>query len=247
MPEGGRLRMSATNLDLDASYASMLSDSEAIPGPYVLLEVSDTGTGIPPEVLERIFDPFFTTKGVGKGTGLGLSTVHGIVKRHGGLLKVTTHPGQGTTFRIYLPAAPDQQAMADAASLAPPPTGHGELVLVLDDEPAITQTARTVLEAHGYRVLAAGDATEALVLFTDHSQEVALVLTDIMMPFMSGVLFLRTLRKIRSSIPVIASTGVCDQAQLSSLRELGVETILQKPYSSSTLLRTLHSVLHPKA
>jgi CheY-like chemotaxis protein len=245
MPEGGTLRLSATNLDLDASYASMLS--EATPGPCVLLEVSDTGSGIPPDVLERIFDPFFTTKDVGKGTGLGLSTVHGIVKGHGGLLKVISAPGQGTTFRIYLPAAPDQQAVADAAALAAPPAGHGELVLVVDDEPAITHTARTVLEAHGYRVLLAEDATEALVLFTERAQEVAVVLTDVMMPVMNGVLFLRTLRKLKAGIPVIASTGLCDQAQLSSMKALGIETVLHKPYSSNTLLRTLHSVLHPKA
>jgi PAS domain S-box-containing protein len=245
MPEGGSLRLSAANLELDASYASMLS--EATPGPYVVLEVSDTGTGIPPDVLERIFDPFFTTKGVGKGTGLGLSTVHGIVKSHGGLLKVITEPGQGTTFRIYLPAAPDQQAVADAASLAPPPAGHGELVLVVDDEAAITRTACTVLEANGYRVLLAGDATEALVLFTEHAQEVALVLTDIMMPIMSGVLFLRTLRKIKADVPVVASTGLYDQAQLATMKELGIETVLHKPYSSNTLLRTLHGVLLPKS
>ena len=247
MPEGGTLHLSAFNLDLDDSYASMLS--EATPGPYVLLEVSDTGTGIPPEVLERIFDPFFTTKGVGKGTGLGLglSTVHGIVKSHGGLLKVISEPGQGTTFRVYLPAAPDQQAVADAAALAPPPAGHGELVLVVDDEPAITQTARTVLEANGYRVLLAGDATEALVLFTEHAQEVAVVLTDIMMPVMNGVLLLRTLRKLKSSVPVIASTGLSGQDQISSMKALGIETVLHKPYSSNTLLRTLHRVLHPKA
>ena len=104
-----------------------------------------------------------------------------------------------------------------------------------------------MLEAHGYRVLLAGDATEALVLFTEHAQEVAVVLTDIMMPVMSGVLFLRTLRKIRSSIPVIASTGLGNQAQLSSMKALGIQSVLHKPYSANTLLRSLHSVLHPKA
>ncbi|MCX6853127.1 MAG: ATP-binding protein [Verrucomicrobia bacterium] len=247
MPDGGTLRLSATNLEMDASYASMLSDSEATPGHYVLLEVSDTGTGIPPAVLERIFDPFFTTKGVGKGTGLGLSTVHGIVKSHGGLLKVVTALGKGTTFQIYLPAAPDQVAIADACASEPPPIGHGECVLVVDDELAIANAAREVLEANGYRVLLANNATEALVLFTEHSHAVALVLTDIMMPVMNGVLFLRTLRKINSDLPVIASSGLCNQAQLDTMKSLGVETVLHKPYNSNTLLRTIDGVLHPKA
>ncbi|MGV3659774.1 MAG: PAS domain S-box protein [Prosthecobacter sp.] len=243
MPAGGRLRLSAANLDIDASYASMLP--EITPGPHVLLEVTDTGSGIPPEILERIFDPLFTTKGVGKGTGLGLSTVHGIVKSHGGLLKVITEPGVGTTFRVYLPAPPDQESIAGAAASTPPPKGHGELVLVVDDETTITDAARAVLEAHGYQVLLANDATEALVKLTDSPQEVAIVLTDIMMPTMSGVLFVRTLRKINADIPVIASTGVRDQAQLSILKELGMEAVLHKPYDASTLLRRIHAALHP--
>ncbi|MFC5455475.1 PAS domain S-box protein [Prosthecobacter fluviatilis] len=245
MPEGGRLRLSAANLDIDTSYASMLP--EITPGPHVLVEVSDTGSGIPPEILERIFDPFFTTKEIGKGTGLGLSTVHGIVKSHGGLLKVVTAPGAGATFQIYLPAAPDQEAIADISASAAAPTGHGECVLVVDDEVAIANAARTVLEANGYRVLLANNATEALVLHTEHSQEVALILTDIMMPVLNGVLFLRTLRKINPDVPVIASTGLCNQAQLDTMKSLGVETVLYKPYNSNMLLRTIDGVLHPKA
>ncbi|WP_395730461.1 PAS domain S-box protein [Prosthecobacter sp.] len=244
MPEGGTLRLSAANLDIDTSYASMLP--EMAPGPHVLLEVSDSGTGIPPEILERIFDPFFTTKEVGKGTGLGLSTVHGIVKSHGGLLKVVSAPGNGTTFQIYLPAAPNQESIEDAAA-APPPTGHEELVLVVDDESAITHSARTVLEANGYRVLLANSAIEALVLYTEHSKEVALVLTDLMMPGMNGVLFLRTLRKINPGLLVIASSGLCNQAQLDTMKSLGVEAVLHKPYNSNMLLRTIDGVLHPKA
>jgi two-component system cell cycle sensor histidine kinase/response regulator CckA len=245
MPGGGTLRLSAANLNIDASYASMLPESS--PGPHVVLEVSDTGSGIPPEIMERIFDPFFTTKGVGKGTGLGLSTVHGIVKNHGGFLKVMSEPDKGTTFQIYLPAAADQKALADDASSAPPPQGHGKLVLVVDDEPAITSTARMVLEANGYRVLLAADATEALVMLTDNSHDIALVLTDIMMPVMNGVLFLCTLRKIKQDIPVIASTGLGEKAHLNTMMALGIETVLHKPYSSNTLLRTVDGVLHPKS
>ncbi|MDB6006692.1 MAG: hypothetical protein JWR15_3679 [Prosthecobacter sp.] len=242
MPTGGRLRLSATNLDIDVSYASMLP--EIAPGPHVLLEVNDTGSGIPPEILERIFDPFFTTKGVGKGTGLGLSTVHGIVKGHGGLLKVVSAPGKGTTFQIYLPAAPAREATADADSLAPPPTGHGELVLVVDDESAIADAARTVLEANGYRVLLASDGAEALAVFSLNSNEIAVVLTDVMMPVMNGVLFLRTLRKMSVGVPVIGSTGLAEKKHLDELKTLNIASVLRKPYNADMLLRTLHGVLH---
>ncbi|MBN8419747.1 MAG: PAS domain S-box protein [Verrucomicrobia bacterium] len=244
MPGGGRLRLSAENLDIDASYASMVP--EITPGPHVLLEVADTGSGIPPEILERIFDPFFTTKELGKGTGLGLSTVHGIIKSHGGFLKVVTEPGKGTTFQIYMPAAPEQQAMEDATASAPDLTGHGECVLVVDDELEIASAARTVLEANGYRVLVANDAAQALVMFTENAREVALVLTDLMMPVMNGELLLRTLRKINPGLPVIASTGLCDQAQLATMKALGVDAVLLKPYNSTTLLRTINGVLHPR-
>ncbi len=242
MPNGGTLRLSATNLDIDVSYASMLS--EISPGSHVLLEVADTGTGIPPEIMERIFDPFFTTKSLGKGTGLGLSTVHGIVKTHGGLLKVTSEPDQGTTFHIYLPAASDQVAVADAASSTPPPTGNGELVLVVDDEQSIADSARWVLESHGYRVLLANDGAEALSVFSQHD-DIAAVLTDVMMPVLNGVLFLRTLRKMNKDIPVIGSTGLAEKSQIDELKALHVEPILRKPYNAGTLLRTLHDVLHP--
>ncbi len=243
MPNGGTLRQSATNLDIDLSYASMMP--EITPGRYVLLQVSDTGSGIPPEIVERIFDPFFTTKGVGKGTGLGLSTVHGIVKSHGGLLKVDSQSGIGTTFQIYLPAAPDQEVVADIDSLAPPTTGHGELVLVVDDEPAISNAARSVLEANGYRVLLASDGAEALSVLSQNMHDVAVVLTDVMMPVMNGMLLLRTLRKMNLNVPVIGSTGLAEKAHLDQLKELHVKAVLRKPYNAGTLLRTLHAVLHP--
>jgi PAS domain S-box-containing protein len=245
MPDGGRLRLGAINLDMDANYSSMLPESK--PGPYVLLEVTDTGSGIPPEIVERIFDPFFTTKGVGKGTGLGLSTVHGIVRSHGGFIKVASEPDKGTSFKVYLPAAPDQDAAASAASPTAPPIGHGELVLVVDDEPAVAKAVRTVLEPHGYRVLVAADGTEALAEFAQNSDSIAVVLTDIMMPLMNGVALVRALQKMKPGIPVIASTGLGEKAHLAELKEMGIETVLKKPYNADTLLHTIHGVLHPLA
>lgn len=245
MPNGGRLLVSAANLDIDVSYASMLP--EVAPGTYVLMKVSDTGSGMPPEILERIFDPFFTTKGVGKGTGLGLSTVHGIVKSHGGLLKVESVPGEGTVFQVYLPAAVDLEKTADAGGAEAPPCGQGELVLVVDDEAAVASAARSVLEANGYRVLLAGDGVEAIDVFSKHANEVAVVLTDVMMPVMDGVLFVRTLRKLKREVPVIGSTGVGEKGQLDQLNALRVEHVLSKPYNATTLLRAIHGVLHPGA
>jgi PAS domain S-box-containing protein len=245
MPNGGTLQLHAVNVDLDANFASMVAD--AAPGPYVLLEVRDNGTGIRPEVLERIFDPFFTTKGVGKGTGLGLSTVMGIVKSHGGFIQVNSELGEGTTFQVYLPASPESEDLIDVAEAMQPPRGDGQLVLVVDDEVNILNTARKALEYGGYRVLVAKDGTEALATFAMNSKSVAAVVTDMMMPYIDGVALARALRAMAPSMPIIASAGLAENAQLSQLRHLGVEVILTKPYRADTLLRSLYEVLHPPA
>ena len=244
MPDGGRLRLSARNLVLDASYSSMMPGTA--PGPYVLLEASDSGSGIPPEIVERIFDPFFTTKGIGKGTGLGLSTVLGIVKNHGGHINVTSERGGGTTFQIYLPASADC-----AGSLHPsdpavrPPEGRGECVLVVDDEETVRGAAKTVLEAHGYRVMQAADGTEALAIFAKNSAGIAVVLTDLMMPLMDGVVLIHALRKMQPGLPIIASTGLGEKTRLAELQAMNVKAVLNKPYGAGTLLRIVHEILHP--
>ena len=245
MPKGGRLRLQAANLDLDASYASMLP--EAAPGPHLLIEVSDTGTGIPPEIVDHIFDPFFTTKSLGNGTGLGLSTVLGIVKSHGGFIQVNTQPGAGTTFQVYLPAAPGRHAAPPDAARARIPAAHGELVLLVDDEVSVRDAARLVLETAGYTVLPACDGTEALALFAMNSGLVSAVLTDLMMPFMDGVAWIRALRTIAPGLPIVASTGLREKVRLAELKAMNVETVLHKPYTADTLLRALHGALHPAA
>jgi PAS domain S-box-containing protein len=240
MPEGGELRLSARSLNLDASYASMLPD--ASPGPYTLIEASDTGYGIPPEIVERIFDPFFTTKGPGKGTGLGLSTTLGIVKSHGGFIQVKSQPGSGTTFQVYLPASMNREtAPGDIAPQAF--DGHGELILVVDDEPGVRGAARLALESSGYRVLVAADGTEALAVFAMNSATIAVVLTDLMMPLMDGISLVRALRTMAPLVPIVASTGLGEKTQLSVLKALGVETVLHKPYSADTLLQTVYEAL----
>jgi CheY-like chemotaxis protein len=246
MPGGGKLRLSARNLVIDKSYASMMPSTT--PGPHVLLEVSDNGSGIPPGIVERIFDPFFTTKAIGQGTGLGLSTVLGIVKNHWGHINVTSAPGRGTTFQIYLPASVAHGEIPNASGLdACPPDGHGETILVVDDEAAVRGAAQTVLEMHGYRVLLAAEGTEALAVFAKNSAAIAAVLTDLMMPHMDGVALVRALRKMKPGVPMIASTGLGEKARLAALKALGVETVLNKPYKADTLMRTIHDALHPTA
>ena len=240
MPAGGRLSLSASNLELDESYASMLPG--ATPGPNVLLEVNDKGSGIPPEILERIFDPFFTTKGIGKGTGLGLSTVLGIVKSHGGHINVTSEIGAGTTFQIYLPAARDHEERS-VATVEEPPVGNGELVLVIDDEEEIRRSTQFALEAHGYRTLLASDGLEGLSVYARNMGKTAIVLTDLMMPHMDGVALIHALRKMGPTIPIVASTGLAKKPQLAELKQLNVHRVLNKPYSTETLLKSIHEAL----
>jgi PAS domain S-box-containing protein len=241
MPEGGRLRLLSANRDLDANYASMLP--EATPGPYVLIEVTDTGTGIPAEIIEQIFVPFFTTKSVGRGTGLGLSTALGIVRSHGGFIHVDTRPGEGTTFQVWLPVSPDHRAASADSPGSPIPQGHGELVLVVDDEAGICNAARLVLETAGYRVLLAGDGSEALMRLAQNAADVSLMLTDLMMPLMDGMALIHALRTILPGLPVIASTGLGEKPNLAQLQALRVTTVLRKPYGAETLLRAVHDAL----
>jgi CheY-like chemotaxis protein len=206
MPSGGKLTLRADNVTLDEHYVSM--HPEASPGPFVRLHVTYTGTGIPDAVRERIFESFFTTKGEDQGTGLGLTTVQGIVRDHQGFITFTSSPGRGTTFVVHLPAVPETEALAETAqSRASTPRGQGELVLVVDDEPAICDTARRTLERHGYAVLQAHDGIEALAQFSAHQARVRVVVTDFMMPLMDGVTLCRTLRALSPQTPVIVSSG----------------------------------------
>ena len=242
MPDGGQLRLSVRNFVLDAHASSMMPGTT--PGPYVLLEANDNGSGIAPEIVERIFDPFFTTKGIGQGTGLGLSTVLGIVKSHGGHISVTSAPGRGTTFQIYLPAsADDQDAQSRRGPMADPPHGHGESVLVVDDEEAVRHAARTVLEAHGYRVLLAADGMEALAVFARNSASVSAVLTDLMMPLMDGGTLIKALRQMQPGLAIIASTGLGEKSRIAELAELNVKIILNKPYAANALLHAVHEAI----
>jgi CheY-like chemotaxis protein len=237
MPHGGRLTVRAENLAVDEQYARMRP--EARPGRYVAVAVSDTGTGMPPEVLEHIFDPFFTTKELGKGTGLGLSTALGIVKGHGGFVNVYSEVGTGSRFVACFPAAGEASAVRPP-SASPAMLGRGELILVVDDESAIAQIARQTLEAHGYRVLTAANGAEAVELFAAHRGEVRAVLTDMMMPVLDGAATIRALRALDPGVRVIAANGLATARPASSPE---VAAALPKPYTAAALLETLRLVL----
>jgi PAS domain S-box-containing protein len=241
MPLGGTLAITAENVAFDEHYARM--NPEAKSGSYVFITVADTGTGIPPEILDRIFDPFFTTKDQGKGTGLGLSTVQGIVKSHGGFINVYSEPGRGTQFRIYLPAVASAQAAQAAVALSNLPSGHGETILVVDDEASVREMARTALETFGYRVLVASEGAEAVALYAAHKDEITAVLTDMMMPLMDGPATIRALRKINPQVKIVASSGLSEGERAAEAAELGVKTFLPKPYTAERLLTTLDGVL----
>jgi two-component system, cell cycle sensor histidine kinase and response regulator CckA len=248
MPQGGNLAIAAKNIRIDESYASM--SPEARPGDYVCLSVNDTGTGIPPEILDKIFDPFFTTKEVGKGTGLGLSTLIGIVKSHGGFVTVQSEPGRGSVFQVYLPAEHQAKEAAAGTEAAPPPRGHGETILLVDDEAGIREVTGKMLEQSGYRVLSATDGADACAQFARHAAEIEIVLTDLDMPVMGGLAMIHVLKIMKPDIRVIISSGkaseLADKIQQSSGDGLQVDTVLTKPYTAEKVLRVIHDLLAHK-
>ena len=244
MPDGGTLTITARSVIMDEAAAAVQMDAR--PGPYVTLSVSDTGTGIPAEVLDKIFDPFFTTKEIGKGTGLGLSTVLSIAKSHGGFITVSSEPPRETTFTIHLPATPNTRGSdtPPPAEEEPLPYGKGELILIVDDEEAIRTTTRQTLEALDYRTLVAADGAEAVALYSQHNKEIAVVLTDMMMPVMDGPTTIRLLQTINPDVKIIAASGVSHMGGPAKVAEMGVRHFLHKPYSAQTVMTTLRLVIN---
>jgi PAS domain S-box-containing protein len=241
MTHGGKLRIEAENLEIDEHYARM--NVEAKSGKYVSVGVIDTGVGIPEQNLTKIFDPFFTTKEHGQGTGLGLSTVAGIVRSHGGFINVYSEVGRGARFKVYLPAIESPHATAAKPSRRDLPTGDGELILVIDDENAIREIARETLNTFGYRVVVASDGAEAMAVFAAHKDEVKLVITDMMMPYMDGPATIRALRRLAPKTPIIATSGLKAEDKLADAAQLGVRTFLPKPYTAERLLKIVAAVL----
>lgn len=245
MPKGGRLTISAGNRLLDEHYASM--SLEARPGPYVVVEVEDTGTGMTPEVMERIFEPFYTTKELGKGTGLGLSTSMAIVKSHGGFMRVSSEQGTGTIFRVYLPAQSEPAGESDGLPEDDLPRGDGEVVLVVDDEAAVRDITRQTLETFGYNVLLASDGAEAIAIYAVQKQNISVVLTDMMMPLMDGPATIQALMRMNPKVRILAASGLNGDGMVAKAANLGAQHFLPKPFTAVTLLKVLKQVLGKKA
>ena len=200
---------------------------------------------MPPAVRDKIFEPFFTTKEIGKGTGLGLSTTLGIVKSHGGFIRVYSEPGRGTQFEVYLPLLEgSSETHAPPAQSAPLLRGNGECILVVDDETAIRQVAQQTLENFGYCVMPASQGAEAVALFARYSDQIDLVLTDMSMPVMDGPATIRALLSIRANVHIIGCSGLATRECIG--KAMGGELIhfIPKPYTAEQLLRTIHHVLH---
>ena len=239
MPAGGKLIFRLENFNVDEHYAAMTPG--ATPGSHVLLQISDTGSGMPRGTIDKIFDPFFTTKELGRGTGLGLSTALGIVKSHGGFISVYSEVGKGTVFKVFLPAEASDKILLPSETRVAPVKGNGELLLVVDDEENILRATKAVLEQHNYHVVSASDGVEALALFAQQMQAIRVVLTDIAMPYMDGVVLARALRKMKPDVPIIAFTGQDQEARLNELQAINVNNFLNKPFGTEKLLAAVHA------
>ncbi len=237
MPEGGRLEVKARNTTVDSDLARLHPGAQ--PGPHLLVSVQDTGTGIPPAVLEKIFDPFFTTKSVGKGTGLGLSTVAGIVKSHGGFLQVESQVGHGTVFRLFFPGLL-QSPPATARPVQPlAEGGRGETILIIDDDANVRDTFRLLLEKAGYQVATAEDGEAGIAAFATQRNDIAVVITDMMMPGLSGRQVVTALRALAPSVRIIAVSGFSGADE----NPPEVAAMLAKPVNVAQLLGTLRRVI----
>ncbi len=246
MPGGGKLTIETGNVTRTSTQAGRYRPTMP-PGQYVLLAVSDTGAGIDPEIRSHIFEPFFTTKEEGKGTGLGLATVYGIVKQSGGYIWVYSEPGQGASFKIYLPRAQEVSANLPGHAVQPHLRGGTETILVTEDEGAVRKLVHDALESAGYKVLEAEDAREALRLAGEHNNEIDLLLTDVVMPGINGRELAGKLRLLDSGIRVVYMSGYAENAIVHhGIVDRGA-VLLQKPFTPDELVRKVRETLdsHP--
>jgi PAS domain S-box-containing protein len=246
MPSGGRLAFSATPSSVSAS--SPRPHPDAVPGNFVRIDISDTGTGIPDILKGQIFDPFFTTKGVGRGSGLGLSTARSIVKAHCGFITFVSTEGIGTTFSIFLPTAeaalskPVREEPAKAPS-GPLPRGKGENILVVDDEESVRLIMRSTLESFGFRAVGAAAGAEAVALFRSAPALFDMAVVDMQMPGLDGGKTILSLRHMRPDLPIVAASGMATSQNREQAAANGVRHFLDKPFSVETLIRTVHAAM----
>jgi two-component system cell cycle sensor histidine kinase/response regulator CckA len=240
MPRGGKLTIETSNVELDEAFVREHLGTE--PGPYVLMAVSDTGIGMDRATRARAFEPFFTTKAPGKGTGLGLSTVFGIVQQSGGGIWVYSEPGQGTTFKLYLPRV-DAKLDSSQPSAVPAALLGTETVLLVEDEEQVRAVARRILERNGYHVLAPASPDEALRLAGEYPNPIALLVTDVVMPRISGAELSARVRQLRPQLKVLYVSGYTDGGiGARGMLEDGA-SFLQKPFTTDSLARKVRSVL----
>jgi PAS domain S-box-containing protein len=240
LPEGGRLTIETSNVSLiDESVIARLG---AKPGKYVLLTVSDTGLGMPPEVLDRIFEPFFTTKVNGEGTGLGLAMVHGIVAQHGGYVSCYSEPGMGTSFKMYFPVS-SAELRSDLAFKGEMPALGSETVLLVDDDDRVREMARQVIEMGGYKVLVARSGEEALVKYRERKGQISLVILDLIMPGMGGKVCLEELLRLDPDARVIVTSGYSSDALTHHKKGSGARGFVVKPYDAKGILEAIRKVL----
>ena len=239
--KGGVLEVSLEKMNMEAGSAAISAGIEA--GPYLRLRVSDTGHGIPPEILKRIFDPYFTTKGAGKGTGLGLAVVHGIVKSYGGGISVSSEVGKGSSFDVYFPRVEDSISVLEAGKVEPLPLGGQERVLFVDDEKEIGEIGQKSLQYLGYEVVVRMSSLEALELFRAKADQFDLVITDMTMPNMTGEELAREILGIRPGIPIILCTGFSENMSEGKAKALGIREFVMKPLVIMDLAKAIRRAL----
>ena len=243
MPAGGTLSLRAENCLLDERAAKKIEGATA--GAWLVLHFEDTGTGIPDEALSHIWEPFFTTKEAGRGTGLGLSTVRGIVESHNGFVSLKTLAGKGTTFRVFLPAAEVRAIGSHAAPVnGRAIRGNGELILIVDDEPQIRDITAAILSRHGYRVLLAGDGTEAVAIFASRSSEINAIVTDLRMPNLDGIALANVAQHLNPAVKILAMSGLSSAGGDIEMKRF-TGTLLFKPFKADALLHAVGGLLHP--
>jgi PAS domain S-box-containing protein len=243
MPDGGTLSISAENVRLDAAFAK--SNLDAQPGDFVVIQVTDTGMGIPPDIRSKIFEPFFTTKIAGQGSGLGLATVLGIVKSHNGFIDFESELGRGTSFKIYLPAVKNKVAPEREREAKELPRGQGETILIVDDEAEILQMTSETLMAYGYQTLMANGGDAAVEQCRQSAIDLAIV--DMMMPRIDGLATIQELKKLRPALKIITTSGLADSRKLAAATALGASAFLDKPCPPGKMIQTIATVLRAKS